>query len=83
MQTLTKRLAVVGIIGLLVRLGVSWIVSYRMELCTLGRRGGGRRKGGFLNDLCVFNCLQPARLWWLSNNVASLSSVRNVTTLLT
>ena len=80
MQTLTKRLAVVGIIGLLVRQSVSWIVSCRMDLCTLRR---GRRKGGFLNDLCVFNCLQPARLWWLSNNVASLSSVRNVTTLLT
>ena len=42
MQTLTKRLAVVGIIGLLVRLGVSWIVSYRMELCTWGRKEGGR-----------------------------------------
>ena len=47
MQTLTKRLAVVGIIGLLVRLGVSWIVSCRMDLCIWEKGGGeGRRKEG-------------------------------------
>lgn len=48
---LTKRLAVGGLIGLLVRPSVSCTVSCRKNLCIyLGRvgvRGGRKRKGGF------------------------------------